>query len=202
MADEPHSVGDVLDKLRELADKGDVEVGHMAEAFGSRSHGPFLLVPALIEMSPIGGIPGLPTVLAAVIALFAAQIIIGRKHLWLPGFIARRKFKGDKVRKAADKLQGVARFMDRHFHGRMPALTGGVFVRAAGVVVILLCCTVPPLELLPFASTAPMLAIAAFGLAMMVRDGLLMLVAFLLSGAAVAIGLGLWAGGGGRDGGS
>lgn len=164
----------------------------MAEAFGSRSHGPFLLVPALIEVSPIGGIPGLPTALAATIALFAAQLVIGRKHLWLPGFIARRKFKADKVRKGADKLRGVARFLDRWFHGRLPALTKGPFVRAAGVVVILLCLTVPPLELLPFASTAPMAAIAAFGLAMMVRDGVLMLAAFALSGVAAAVGAGLW----------
>jgi hypothetical protein len=197
MADEPHSVGDVLDKLRELAEQGEVQVGHMAEAFGGRSHGPFLLVPALIEMSPIGGIPGLPTVLAALIALFAAQMVIGREHLWLPGFIARRTLSADKVKRAADKLRGVARFLDRHFHGRLPAFTSGPAQRAAGAAVILLCLTVPPLELLPFASTAPMAAIAAFGLAIMVRDGLLMLAAFALSLAAVAIGLGLWSSGSG-----
>lgn len=193
MADEPQSVGDVLDKLRDLADEGDVQIGHMTEAFGSRSHGPFLLVPALIEMSPIGGIPVVPTVLAALIALFAVQIILGREHLWLPGFVAKRTLKADKVRNASEKLRGVARFMDRHFHGRLPALTRGLFPRVAGVIIVLLCMTVPPLELLPFASTAPMLAIAAFGLAMMVRDGLLMLAAFLLSGLAVSVGLGLWA---------
>jgi hypothetical protein len=42
----------------------------------------------------------------------------------------------------------------------------------------------PPLELLPFASTAPMAAIATFGLALLVRDGVLMLVATCLSVAA------------------
>lgn len=114
MADEPHSVGDVLDTLRELADAGDVQVGHMVEAFGGRSYGPALVVLPLIEMSPIGGIPGLPTVLAAIIALFAVQIVLGRKHLWLPGFVGRRRLPADKVRKAADKLTGFARFMDRH----------------------------------------------------------------------------------------
>jgi hypothetical protein len=194
MGQDPHSVGDVLDKLRELADEGDVEVGHMIQAFGGRSYGPALVVLPLIEMSPIGGIPGLPTVLAAMIALFAIQIVLGRKHLWLPGFVARRRLGADKVRKAADKLTGFARFMDRHFHGRLKPLTRGPFVKAAGVIIIALCCTVPPLELLPFASTAPMFAIACFGLAMMVGDGVLMLAAFILSGAAVALGLGLWAG--------
>jgi hypothetical protein len=193
MAEGPHSVGDVLDKLRELADEGDVEVGHMMEAFGGRSYGPALVVLPLIEMSPIGGIPGLPTVLAAIIALLAIQIVLGRKHLWLPGFVARRRLGADKVRKVADTLTGFARFMDRHFHGRLKPLTRGPFVKAAGIIVIALCCTVPPLELLPFASTAPMFAIACFGLAMMVGDGPADARRLPALGVAVALGVGLWA---------
>lgn len=192
MADEPHSVGDVLDKLNELADQGDGEVGGAVEALGSRSYGPLLLIPALIDISPVGGIPGLPTILALVIAICAVQMVIGRKHVWLPGFLARRTVSAHRVRKVADKSRGVARFLDRWFHDRLPALTKGPFVRATGVIVVLLCCTVPPLEILPFATTAPMAAIAAFGLAMMVRDGALMLAAFALSGVAVAVGTGLW----------
>ena len=52
----------------------------------------------------------------------------------------------------------------------------------------LFACTVPPLELVPFASSAPMIAIAAFGLAITVRDGVLMLVALCLAGAATGTG--------------
>lgn len=200
MADEPHSVGDVLDKFHELADQGDVEVGPMTEAFGSRSYGPFLIIPPLIDISPVGGIPGLPTVLGAIIFLVAAQIALGRKHLWLPGFIARRKIPADKARKVADKSRRLARFLDRWFHGRLPALTGGPFVRIAGVLIMLLTLTVPPLELLPFATTAPMAAILAFGLALLVRDGVLMIAALALSALAVAVGIGLWSSSGGSGG--
>ncbi|WP_093334154.1 exopolysaccharide biosynthesis protein [Sphingomonas rubra] len=192
MADDPQSVTDILDKLDELADEKDkVTFGDAVEAFGNRSYGPFLLVPALIEMSPIGGIPGLPTVLAAIIALFAVQMVFGRKHLWLPTFLQKRGARAEKVRKATKKLRGVANWTDRWFHGRLPALTSGPFVRVAAVACILLAATVPPLELLPFASTAPMAAIAAFGLALLVRDGLLMIVATALAGVAVAVGIGM-----------
>lgn len=192
MADDPKSVGDILDRIEEIGRREEkVELGHVVEAMGHRSHGPFLLIPALIEMSPIGGIPGLPTVLAAIIVLVAVQILIGRKHLWLPGFISRRSVKADTACKATAKLRGFSRFMDRWFHGRLPHFTSGWYVRAAAIACILLALTVPPLEILPFASTAPMFAIASFGLAMLVRDGLLMIVAFALSVAAVAIGLGL-----------
>ena len=192
MANNSESVGDILDQLDQLASEEDrVTLGDAIEAFGNRSYGPFLLVPALIEVSPIGGIPGLPTVLAAIIALFAVQMLFGREHLWLPGFLKRRGAEADKVKKAARKLRGVARWADRWFHGRLPILTSGPFVHVAAALCILLAATVPPLELLPFASTAPMAAIAAFGLALLVRDGVLMIVATVLAGVAVAVGVGL-----------
>jgi hypothetical protein len=47
------------------------------------------------------------------------------------------------------------------------------------------------LELLPFATTVPMAAIASFGLAMTLRDGLLMALGFLISAVTVVVGYGL-----------
>jgi hypothetical protein len=188
MADDPHSIGDILDRLADCADRQErVSIGDIVEGFGGRSYGPFLLVPALIEVSPIGGIPGLPTFLAALIALFALQMVFGRAHIWLPGFVARRSVKGDTLKKATDKLRPIAERVDRWFHGRLPALTSGPFVRVAAILCVLLAMTVPPLELLPFASTAPMAAIAAFGLAIMVKDGALMIAALVLAVGEVGL---------------
>lgn len=195
MADEPHSVGDILDTIEKLANENDrVVVRDLVEALGARGFGPFLIVMPLIDISPIGSVPGLPTAMALVIALIAVQMALGRKHLWFPGFVRRRSVSSGNAKKAVDKTRGVARFMDRWFHGRLPVLTSGPFVRVAAVGVILLACAVPPLELLPLATTIPMLAIAAFGLAITVRDGALMIVAMLLAVAAVTVGVGLWSG--------
>lgn len=193
MTDEPESVGDVLDRVEELANKeGQVCLGHLVEALGGRSYGPFLLKPALIDISPIGGIPGLPTFLGLVIIIVAAQILFGRKHLWLPSFLARRSISAEKACKSTAKLRRLAGWLDRTFHGRMPKFTKGPFVRVAAVFCILLALTVPPLEILPFATTAPMAAIGAFGLALLVRDGLLMIIATILAVAAVGLGIGLF----------
>jgi hypothetical protein len=201
MSDDPKSVGDILDRLHEVGEKNDrVTLGEMTEAFGSRSYGPFLLVPALLEESPVGAIPGVPTAIAIVIALFAVQMLFGRKQMWLPGFIARRGLSAEKLKKASDRLRPVARFMDRWFHGRLTWMTEGPAVRIAAAATLLLCLAVPPLEVLPFASSAPMLAIAAFGLALLVRDGVLMIAASVLALAAVGIGIG-WLGSGSRTGG-
>lgn len=192
MADDPHSVSDILGAINDLADQRDeVSVGDVVEALGSRGFGPFLIVIPLIDISPIGSIPGLPTAMAIIVVVIAGQMALGRKHLWLPGFVERRAIASGKVRKATEKVRGMARFLDRWFHGRLPALTEGPFVRAAAIGCILMAMCVPPLELLPLATTAPMLAIAAFGLALTVRDGALMIAASALAVAAVAIGTGL-----------
>ncbi len=204
--EEVHSVTDILGKLRELADKKQrVSIGDVLDAIGDRSYGPAIMIPALIEITPIGGIPGVPTILAAIIALTAAQLLFGKEHLWLPGFVQKRSVSEGKLHDAADKLDGIAAKLDQWFHGRLPRFTGGMWPRIAAAFIIVLCCTVPPLELVPFASTAPMAVIAAFGLALLVRDGLLMLIALGLSTLVLTIGIGLLPGelleSGGEEGG-
>lgn len=186
------SVGDILATLRDLADrKRQVSIGDGLDAIGDRSYGPALILPALIEISPVGGIPGLPTFLALVIAMTATQLLLGKQHLWLPQFIRNRSVSGEKLHTAADKLDGLAQRLDRWFHGRLPRFIKPPWPRFAATVVLFLCLSVPPLELLPFASTAPMLAIIAFGLALLVRDGLLMVVAIGAGIGAIATGAGL-----------
>lgn len=189
---EIHTVCGIIGQLRTLADRQDrVSIGDVLDTIGDRSYGPAIMIPALIEITPIGGIPGVPTFLALIIAITAAQLLFNKEHVWLPGFIQRRSVSEKKLHKAADKLDGVAAKLDQWFHGRMPRFVKDPYPRIAAAIVILLCLTVPPLEFVPFASTAPMVAIAAFGLALLVRDGLLMLIAGLLSIAAVAAGMGL-----------
>lgn len=191
-ADEPRSVGDILAALGELGEQQDrVHIGDIAHRFGRRSYGPFLIIPALIEISPIGGIPAVPTFIAIIVALVAVQLLLRRKHIYLPPLLRNRSISGAKVKEASEKLKKLGEFMDRWFHGRLRALVHPPVPRIAGGIVLLLCASVPPLELIPFASTLPMLAIMAFGLALLVRDGLLMIAAMTLSGGAVIGGIAL-----------
>ncbi|MBL4793189.1 exopolysaccharide biosynthesis protein [Citromicrobium bathyomarinum] len=185
MADSPKSVTDILDRLVDVGDKNDsVSIGDIVGTFGSRSYGPVLLVPALIGVSPVGGIPTVPTILAATLLLIVIQLVFGKEHLWLPGILKNRSVEGEKLANAAEDMEGVGKWMDKIFHGRLEMFTGPTAARIAAGVVALLCLAVPPLELLPFAVALPMAVIAAFGIALTVRDGLLMLLAFLGSGAA------------------
>ena len=125
--------------------------------------------------------------LAALIALIAAQVLIGRRSLWLPGFVANRTASGENLREASEKLRKPARYIDRTFHNRLERFTTAPFDRAIALVCIVLCLSVPPLELLPFASTVPMAAIALMGLALLFDDGLLALVGLFLAVATLAV---------------
>ena len=186
--DDEHALEHVLDELDgACADGGCVRVGDLVEAFGRRGYGAFLLFPAMLEISPLGGIPGVPTVLALVVILFAVQILVGRTHMWLPGFLRERELPAGKLDEAIAKAKPLAVRLDRWFHGRLSTLAGRAAGRVAAVLCVLLACTVPPLEIVPFASTAPMGAIGLFGIALLVHDGLVMLAGFALSGVALGV---------------
>jgi hypothetical protein len=182
----PDSLGEILDRFDELArHEPRVAVADMVDAVGARSYGPFLIVPALIELSPVGGVPGVPTALAALVALFAVQMVLGRRRLWIPAWLERQGLRAQRLSKIVAAVRPMAQRMDRWFHGRLRVLTGGVGMRIAALACIALAMLVPPLELFPFASSAPMGAIALIGLALLVRDGALMVLASLLAGGAV-----------------
>ncbi|WP_376748073.1 exopolysaccharide biosynthesis protein [Stutzerimonas nitrititolerans] len=60
---------------------------------------------------------------------------------------------------------------------------------------MLLATSIPPLELLPFASTVPFSAICLFGLGITTRDGVVVVLGLMVSvGAFVLAGMGLWGG--------
>ncbi|MHA7820200.1 MAG: exopolysaccharide biosynthesis protein [Erythrobacter sp.] len=183
---EPHSVTDVVEGLEELAESEDkVTFGDVLDKFGSRSFAPLMMVLAMLEVSPLGAIPGVPTLLAICILLIAAQMLIGRDHIWVPDWIENRSVSGDHLQTATGKLDGTAEKLDNLSGQRLEFLTKGPAIQAAALVIMILCLLVAPLEVLPWASMGPMLAIAIISLAIMARDGLAMLIAWLIALGAV-----------------
>ena len=106
----------------------------------------------------------------------------------MPKILGERTVSAERIEKASKKMVPVAEKLDEWFYCRLPQLVGTFSNRAASVCCILLCLTVPPLEFVPFASAAPMAAIAVFGMAMTVRDGALMLGGFILTAVAFIAG--------------
>ena len=168
-----HPLEHVIDSIIELGNKQEqVSVGDIQETVGHRSFGPFLFIPAIFEISPLGGVPGVPTLLAIIVILTAAQLLFGRKHFWLPSVITKRSIKGERIGPAMEKIRPAVRGIDKVLRPRLQRIIQSPWNRAVAGVCVLATVTVPPLELVPFGSTAPFIGIALIGLGFLGQDGL------------------------------
>lgn len=190
MSSDAITLGDLTDSLEEKAESTEeVSVGDLMEVAGHRGTALFILIPALIGASPVGMIPAVPTLMAVIVAVFAVQIAIGRDHMWLPEVLKNRAVDDDRFQNSVKKIEPVLRTLDGWFGSRLEQLTGDAAMRVAAGIVLVLCLAVPPLELVPGAAIAPLAAIAMFGLALSMRDGVLMLIAFAATAGVVWLGL-------------
>lgn len=167
-------------------DSNRVSLRSITEELGSRSFGPLLLLAGLVILTPIvGDIPGVPTLMAIIVLLVAGQLLIGRRYLWLPRWLLDRSVARAKVDKALLWMRRPAQFIDRILRPRL-----AVFVTGPGVYVIALMCVIiaaatPPMEFVPFTANGAGIALTAFGLALIAKDGLLALVAFAFTAATL-----------------
>lgn len=157
-------------------------VSHLLDIMGERSFGALMLVPSLLLVSPLSGIPGFSSLIGAVIALIAGQMLVGRKHLWLPQKLRERCIAREKLEKTLRFLTPGARVVDRLVKPRLAILTRSPFSRAVPAIWVAIGLGMPLMEILPFASSVLAAAVAAFALALIARDGALALVATAITG--------------------
>lgn len=187
-ADGTASLSELLCEIEATAENGEqVSIQTVQELAGSRFAGPMLLFPGLVAASPLSGIPFVPTMIGTIVFLVSAQLAAGRKHLWFPPMIRNAGLKPSKVSTAVSFLRTPVYYLDLATRKRLKFLTGSIGLRLAAASCLIVAITMPPLEFVPFTSTLAGIVIAAFGLALTARDGLLMAIAFtLLAGIAVS----------------
>ncbi|WP_027135074.1 exopolysaccharide biosynthesis protein [Geminicoccus roseus] len=188
-AEELRSLGAVLERLERAARRQDeVSVADLQAAIGKRSFGPLLLVPGLVVLSPLSGIPTLPTFAAGILLLIAVQILGGRTSIWLPGRLARRTLPRHGLLKALAILEPGARVADRFVKPRLRILTGFWGIKAVALVCLLIAVTMPPLEILPFINSGAGLVIVIFALGITAHDGILVLAGLVITLAVLVAG--------------
>lgn len=182
MSGEITNLEQMLERIYETADKEtEISLGMLVEAVGSRSFGPLLLLAGIIMMSPISGIPGIPTIMGLVLVLIAGQLLFRRKHFWLPHWMLRRSASRGKVFKAIRHLRPVAHFVDRLLRPRLPFFIEGAATYVVAVICILVAVLMPLMEIVPFSIHAAGVAVTVFGLSLIARDGLLSIIAFAVT---------------------
>lgn len=181
-APEITSLEELLDRICDAQEnEGRVSLEAILEAIGRRSFGPLILFAGLVTLSPVGDIPGVPTMIAVLVLLITVQLLARRRYFWVPGWLLRRSIAMTKLNKATSWLQRPARFVDRLVRPRLGSLTEGPGVYVIAVACAIIALAMPPMELIPFTATGAGAAMSAFGLALIAHDGALAILAMVFS---------------------
>jgi hypothetical protein len=164
-----------------------VSLGAIVESIGNRSFGPLLLLAGILTISPLSGIPGMPTAMGVLVLLIAGQLLLGKKQFWLPGWLVRRSVAQSKLEKALTWLRPPARFIDRVLRERLMALVQGASLYVIAGICAAIALTMPAMEVVPFSVNIAGAAIATFGLALIARDGVLAVLGYLFTAAVVGL---------------
>ncbi|HEY8434145.1 MAG TPA: exopolysaccharide biosynthesis protein, partial [Sphingomicrobium sp.] len=148
----------------------------------ARAWGGLLVIFAAINVIPLP--PGVNIFFAIPLMIVSAQMAIGRSTPWFPARIDRRGVTKDELRRLVAKIEWVEGRVERMFKPRLAGLTGSTATRVIGVV----CFILAMLAMLPIVHVAPAAVIVLLGLALIYRDGALVIAAAVaaIAGAIVA----------------
>lgn len=145
----------------------------LAAKLHSRAWGGLLLIFAAINVLPLP--PGTSVFFAIPLLIVSAQMVMGRSSPWFPAKLDRRGVTKQLLAKLIEKMEWAEARIERVFRPRLPGLTGPAAARVIGLVCFLLAllAAIP----IPLFHVAPAAAIVMFGLALIYRDGALVIVA-------------------------
>lgn len=174
------NLNELLDKIEEAAGRNNeqISLGNILDVVGRRSFGPLLLVTGIIPIAPI---PGIPTIIGAIVILISVQMLFQKNYFWLPDWILNRSLKPDKLTKMVDWLRRPARFIDGFMKPRLTRFSTGFATYVIAGTCILIAAVMPLMEMVPFSAVGAGAALAVFGLSLITRDGLLSLIAFAVT---------------------
>lgn len=161
-----------------------VTIADIVAEVGDGAFPPLLLVPALMLVSPLSGVPGMSIFLGLTMTLIALQMVLRRRHVWLPGFVTRRTIKKQRLERTMSALEKPARLVDRVTGRRLAYLLRGPLKAVPAIICLLAAMIVPFLEFVPFSSSLVAGAIALFAMSILLEDGLLFLIGLGILGSA------------------
>lgn len=182
----PHEVG--TRALLDLMASGDpaerLRLGDVLAGLGNRSFGMMLFIATLPAFIPIPGLAG--AISGPLVMLVGLQLLVGLRRPWLPHAAAQRGPHREALIRFRDRL---APWLDRLERVVRPRSEGVLDVRIAscftGLLLVLLglLLSLP----IPFTNYVFGVLLLLFALALLERDGWLMLVAWVAGAAAIAV---------------
>jgi hypothetical protein len=172
-------------RLRDLArlahEQGGISVGEVLCGLGHTSTAFTILFLALPALIPIPGPFGV--VFGSALALVAAQMAVGRRPIWLPALLSRRRLSPSVVELTVHYSAPIlARIETVVRPGRLSLFTGVTMQWLLSFPIFLLAIAIAlPI---PLGNYMPVFAIVAIAVALMARDGPMTLAALFVSALA------------------
>jgi hypothetical protein len=171
--------------LQDLAAEGGerIAIADILTAFGDRAFGALMLVFAAPNILPTP--PGTSSVLGAPLLFITFQLMLGRPVLWLPRLITQRSVARADFARLVDRMVPWLVKAERLLRPRLSLLIGPVPDRFIGAACLLL--AVILFLPIPLGNIVPALAISAFAIGLVERDGIAVSVGWAISAGALAI---------------
>jgi hypothetical protein len=137
-----------------------------------------LAAPFLLPLT----VPGMSTVLGLPMLLIGFAVMLSRVP-WLPERLLNRSLPAPTVRGVLAKVRGWAERFEHLVRPRLLGLTGGRVVNFVngGLVIIAVLLLMAPIPLVPFINSLPALAIILLCFGMAERDGVVILLGYLMT---------------------
>jgi hypothetical protein len=182
IAPEGRSASDLLHDLAEALPSDKTSVGALIDQLDSRAHGMLLLVLALPMCIP--NVPGISTIFGVLMMLPALQLVMGSRRLWAPQRIRRWEIACDPLRRTLHAAIPTLKRVEYLIKPRWARLTRFPITILVGLQTLLMAfILVLPI---PFANWPPGMTVAMTSLALLQRDGVLMLLTIPAAIASIA----------------
>ncbi len=190
MTDQP--LEGILQDLAELgADQQKVTLRELVETLQERGYGPMLAVLSLLLVLPVGAIPGFSVLVGVLLMLCGAQMLRGRRGVWLPGPFGNIGIGSDTLRASMERAQPPARRFGRFVGPRLSWVINGQTVRVIAALVLFGGFAMIFLSILPALPLIAGVPILLFGIGLTLRDGALVIAGFVLTAPALVLGASL-----------
>jgi hypothetical protein len=183
----PHATGGrtASETLQDLADslpEDHVSVGDMIDQLDSRAHGVLLLVLALPMCIP--NVPGISTIFGVLMLAPAIELVLGSRRLWVPKRVRLWRVDCNALRRTLHMTIPTLKRIEYLIKPRWTRLARFPVTILIGLQTLLMAFIL--ILPIPFANWPPGMTVAMTALALLQRDGILMLLTIPAAIASVA----------------
>lgn len=174
------------DSLLALSEGGDpsesMSLIQIVDRLGDQARGVLMVLFAIPNCLP--GVPGTSAITGLPLVFLTLQMALNIRP-WLPGFIGRRTVSRARLKDTIERSAPWLRRVEKLVHPRLTVLTSDTAERLVGVLGVVLALTI--MLPIPLGNMLPALALIAFSLGFIGRDGAWVLVGTFLSGMAAVL---------------